>query len=110
MNKPDAQRMTVPRFAAMKAAGRKITVLTAYDYTMAAMLDATGIEAILVGDSMSMVVQGHPNTLAGHARRNDLSRRDGRPRREQRAARRRHAVSELSPGRARKRSKTPVEF
>jgi 3-methyl-2-oxobutanoate hydroxymethyltransferase len=63
MNKPDAQRMTVPRFAAMKAAGRKITVLTAYDYTMAAMLDATGIEAILVGDSMSMVVQGHPNTL-----------------------------------------------
>lgn len=63
MNKPDAQRMTVPRFAAMKSAGRKITVLTAYDYTTAALLDATGIEAILVGDSMSMVVQGHPNTL-----------------------------------------------
>jgi 3-methyl-2-oxobutanoate hydroxymethyltransferase len=63
MNKPDAQRITVPRFAAMKADGRKITVLTAYDYTTAALLDATGIEAILVGDSMSMVVQGHPNTL-----------------------------------------------
>ncbi len=63
MNKPDAQRMTVPRFAALKSAGRKITVLTAYDYTTAALLDATGIEAILVGDSMSMVVQGHPNTL-----------------------------------------------
>src|SRR5215467_14980896 len=63
MNKPDTQRMTVPRFAALKAAGQKITVLTAYDFTMASLLDATGIECILVGDSMSMVVQGHPNTL-----------------------------------------------
>ncbi len=63
MNKPDTQRMTVPRFAALKSAGQKITVLTAYDYTMASLLDATGIECILVGDSMSMVVQGHPNTL-----------------------------------------------
>ena len=63
MVKPAAQRMTVPRFSALKAAGQKITMLTAYDYSMAALLDATGIEAILVGDSMSMVVQGHPNTL-----------------------------------------------
>jgi 3-methyl-2-oxobutanoate hydroxymethyltransferase len=47
----------------MKAAGQKITMLTAYDYTMAGLLDATGIEGILVGDSMSMVVQGHSNTL-----------------------------------------------
>lgn len=60
---PDTQRMTVPRFAALKQAGRKITVLTAYDYAMAALIDAAGVEAILVGDSMSMVVQGHPNTL-----------------------------------------------
>jgi 3-methyl-2-oxobutanoate hydroxymethyltransferase len=63
MQKPDAQRMTVPAFTAMKAAGRKITMLTAYDHTMAGLLDAVGIEGILVGDSMSMVVQGHPNTL-----------------------------------------------
>ncbi len=63
MNKPENPRMTVPRFAAMKSAGRKITILTAYDYAMASLLDATGIECILVGDSMSMVVQGHPNTL-----------------------------------------------
>ncbi len=55
--------MTVPRFQAMKAEGRKITMLTAYDYSMARLLDETGIESILVGDSMSMVVQGHPNTL-----------------------------------------------
>ncbi|MGE0606399.1 MAG: 3-methyl-2-oxobutanoate hydroxymethyltransferase [Pirellulales bacterium] len=56
-------RMTVPKFASLKAAGRKISMLTAYDHTMARLLDATGIEGILVGDSMSMVVQGHPNTL-----------------------------------------------
>ena len=56
-------RLTVPDFVALKAAGRKISMLTAYDYPMAAVLDAAGIDAILVGDSMSMVVQGHPNTL-----------------------------------------------
>ena len=38
-------------------------MLTAYDYPMAGLLDAAGIEGILVGDSLSMVVQGHPNTL-----------------------------------------------
>jgi 3-methyl-2-oxobutanoate hydroxymethyltransferase len=55
--------ITVPRFTAMKEAGRKITVLTAYDYPTARLLDATGIEGILVGDSLSMVVQGHATTL-----------------------------------------------
>jgi len=58
-----ANRVTVPKFTAMKAAGQKITMLTAYDHTLADLLDTTGIEGILVGDSMSMVVQGHPNTL-----------------------------------------------
>jgi 3-methyl-2-oxobutanoate hydroxymethyltransferase len=56
-------RITVPKFTAMKAAGQKITMLTAYDYTMARLVDQAGIEGILVGDSMSMVVQGHSNTL-----------------------------------------------
>ncbi|MEX2137940.1 MAG: 3-methyl-2-oxobutanoate hydroxymethyltransferase [Pirellulales bacterium] len=56
-------RITVPAFVALKAAGQKISMLTAYDYPMAALLDATGIEGILVGDSMSMVVQGHSTTL-----------------------------------------------
>src|SRR5690349_19661756 len=59
----DDSRMTVPKFVALKQAARKISMLTAYDFTMASLLDATGIEGILVGDSMSMVVQGHPNTL-----------------------------------------------
>ncbi len=59
----DRSRMTVPKFAALKAAGRKITMLTAYDYPLAALLDSAGVEGILVGDSMSMVVQGHSTTL-----------------------------------------------
>ncbi len=59
----DPHQLTVPEFVAMKAAGRKITVLTAYDYPTAHMVDSTGIEGILVGDSLSMVVQGHANTL-----------------------------------------------
>ncbi len=56
-------RITVPGFAGMKQQGRKITMVTAYDYPTAAVLDAAGVEGILVGDSMSMVVQGHENTL-----------------------------------------------
>jgi 3-methyl-2-oxobutanoate hydroxymethyltransferase len=56
-------RITVPQFVAFKGAGQKIAMLTAYDYPMAALLDAAGIDAILVGDSMSMVVQGHETTL-----------------------------------------------
>ncbi len=59
----EVSQITVPKFRGMKAAGQKITMLTAYDYTLAGLLDATGVEGILVGDSMSMVVQGHPNTL-----------------------------------------------
>jgi 3-methyl-2-oxobutanoate hydroxymethyltransferase len=57
------RRLTVPQFAAMKSDGRKISMLTAYDFTWAALLDEIGIDAILVGDSMSMVVQGHETTL-----------------------------------------------
>lgn len=47
----------------MKDQGRKITMITAYDHPTAALLDAAGVEGILVGDSVSMVVQGHENTL-----------------------------------------------
>jgi hypothetical protein len=53
-------QISVPQFTGMKAAGRKITMLTAYDHTMAGLLDSIGIEGILVGDSLSMVVQGQP--------------------------------------------------
>lgn len=65
MAQTDAERspITVPQFVALKAAGHKITMLTAYDFTLASALDATGIEGILVGDSLGMVVQGRQNTL-----------------------------------------------
>ena len=59
----EQRAISVPQFTAMKAAGRKITMLTAYDYATAQLVDAAGIEGILVGDSLSMVVQGHANTL-----------------------------------------------
>jgi len=61
--KPPERQITIPKFAALKAEGRKITMLTAYDYSMARLLDSAGIEGILVGDSLGMVVQGRANTL-----------------------------------------------
>jgi 3-methyl-2-oxobutanoate hydroxymethyltransferase len=56
-------RITVPEFTGFKAAGRKVSMVTAYDYPQAKLVDAAGMEGILVGDSMSMVVQGHDSTL-----------------------------------------------
>jgi 3-methyl-2-oxobutanoate hydroxymethyltransferase len=55
--------MTVPAFTALKGQGKKISMLTAYDYAIAELVDSVGIEGILVGDSLSMVVQGHETTL-----------------------------------------------
>jgi 3-methyl-2-oxobutanoate hydroxymethyltransferase len=59
-----SKRITVPEFAALKKSGRKITLLTAYDFPTARLVDAAGVEGILVGDSLSMVVQGRDSTLA----------------------------------------------
>jgi 3-methyl-2-oxobutanoate hydroxymethyltransferase len=56
------KRLTVPQFSALKGQ-RKISMLTAYDFTMGQLLDEAGVDSILVGDSLSMVVQGHENTL-----------------------------------------------
>lgn len=60
---PRPQRITAPEFTAFKQVGHKISMLTAYDYTTARLLDEAGVEGILVGDSLSMVVQGRDNTL-----------------------------------------------
>jgi 3-methyl-2-oxobutanoate hydroxymethyltransferase len=60
----EVSQITVPQFTALKSAGRKITMLTAYDYATAGLVDAAEIEGILVGDTLSMVVQGHSNTLS----------------------------------------------
>jgi 3-methyl-2-oxobutanoate hydroxymethyltransferase len=56
------KRLTVPQLAALKGQ-RKITMLTAYDFAMGQLLDEAGVDSILVGDSLSMVVQGYENTL-----------------------------------------------
>ena len=55
--------VTVLDFARWKVEGRKISMLTAYDHTMARLLDGAGVDALLVGDSLGMVVQGKTSTL-----------------------------------------------
>jgi len=55
--------VTVPDFLAAKSRGTRLTMLTAYDYTMARLLDAAGVDGLLVGDSLGMVVQGHEHSL-----------------------------------------------
>lgn len=57
------QRITVPKLVGFKGTGHKIAMLTAYDYGMARILDESGVDSILVGDSLGMVVQGHDSTL-----------------------------------------------
>jgi 3-methyl-2-oxobutanoate hydroxymethyltransferase len=60
---PTEPAITPPDFIRWKQQGRKISVLTAYDYTTARLLDAAGVDCLLVGDTLGMVVQGHGTTL-----------------------------------------------
>ena len=60
----DARPVTAPEILGRKISGKKITALTAYDYSFAKLLDATDLDIILVGDSLGMVSLGHENTLA----------------------------------------------
>ncbi len=57
------RKITAPELRARKGHGPKITMITAYDYTMARLVDAAGADMILVGDSLGMIVQGEPHTL-----------------------------------------------
>jgi len=57
------EKLTVPALKAMKVDGAKIAMVTAYDYTFARLLDEAGIDCLLVGDSLGMVIQGRENTL-----------------------------------------------
>ena len=57
-------KVTTVTLREMKARGERIVMLAAYDYPTARMIDEVGIDAILVGDSLSNVVLGYPNTLA----------------------------------------------
>ena len=62
-NKKEYKRITVKSLVEMKATGEKISMLTAYDYTMAKIVDGAGVDVILVGDSASNVMAGHETTL-----------------------------------------------
>lgn len=57
------KRLTIVDLQVRKTRGEKITMVTAYDATFAALFDKAGIDVLLVGDSLGMVVQGHANTL-----------------------------------------------
>ncbi|HUL59540.1 MAG TPA: 3-methyl-2-oxobutanoate hydroxymethyltransferase [Anaeromyxobacteraceae bacterium] len=57
------KRITIHELRRMKEAGQKIAVVTAYDATAARLVDSAGVDAVLVGDSLGMVVQGHDSTL-----------------------------------------------
>lgn len=59
----DTKKVTTSRLAQMKARGEKIAMLTAYDYSMARLVDKAGMDVILVGDSAANVMAGHATTL-----------------------------------------------
>ena len=61
--KKEYKRITTKTLVDMKSKGEKISMLTAYDYTMAKIVDNSGIDVILVGDSASNVMSGHETTL-----------------------------------------------
>ena len=61
--KKEYKRITTKTLVDMKKKGEKISLLTAYDFTMAKILDSSGIDVILVGDSASNVMAGHETTL-----------------------------------------------
>lgn len=56
-------RLTIPKIQKMKAAGEKIAMVTCYDASFAKLIDQAGIDIVLVGDSLGMVIQGHENTI-----------------------------------------------
>lgn len=63
VHKQDVKRITTHQLQEMKNRGEKIAMLTAYDYSMARLIDSAGIDVILVGDSASNVMAGHETTL-----------------------------------------------
>lgn len=62
-NAPEVKRITTNTLQKMKASGKKISMITAYDFSFSRIFDAAGIDVILVGDSASNVMAGHETTL-----------------------------------------------
>lgn len=63
IHKSEIKKVTTHQLQAMKDRGEKISMLTAYDYSMASLVDEAGVDIILVGDSASNVMAGHETTL-----------------------------------------------
>jgi 3-methyl-2-oxobutanoate hydroxymethyltransferase len=63
VHKQEAKKITTHQLREMKNRGEKIAMLTAYDYSMAKIIDGAGVDVILVGDSASNVMAGHETTL-----------------------------------------------
>jgi 3-methyl-2-oxobutanoate hydroxymethyltransferase len=57
------KRVTIPEVIRAKSEGRKLTMLTAYDHLTAKLLDEAGIDMLLVGDTLGMIIQGEDSTL-----------------------------------------------
>ena len=70
----DLRKVTTHRLLEMKQQGKKIAMLTSYDYTTATIVDGAGVDCILVGDSASNVMAGNVTTLPITLDQNDLSR------------------------------------
>ncbi|MCP4188373.1 MAG: 3-methyl-2-oxobutanoate hydroxymethyltransferase [Gammaproteobacteria bacterium] len=61
--KPLSDKITVTHLKKLKQQGEKFACLTAYDYSFAKLVEACGVEVVLVGDSLGMVIQGHDTTI-----------------------------------------------
>lgn len=58
------KKITTADFAARKKSGEKISMVTSYDYSTAGLVDASGVDSILVGDSLGMVMLGYEDTIS----------------------------------------------
>jgi len=61
--RPLEDKVTIPQLKKLKQQGEKFTCLTAYDYSFATVMEDCGVEVVLVGDSLGMVIQGHDTTI-----------------------------------------------
>jgi 3-methyl-2-oxobutanoate hydroxymethyltransferase len=61
--KPLEDKVTIPQLKKLKQQGEKFACLTAYDYSFASLMEDCGVEVVLVGDSLGMVIQGHDTTI-----------------------------------------------